>query len=144
MKETIAKRNKKPFLLMLAISLFALALCVVNLLTQYNLKVLYIVGICLFGLASIVWLIFIISNRGVIERQDNLIVVRIGLFKKATLKLRQITDVTLATNPQNASETLTDAITIKYVVKKKHGQIDCGGLLDAPAVVETLKAMIGK
>ena len=142
MKETIAKRNKTNFLIMLGISVLAILICVVNLLTQPNLKVVYIVGICVFGVASVVWLIFIIDPRPVIQRRDAQLVVRLGLFKNAGINIKDIMEVCLTPDQKNKGKVLGDCVTIKYMVKRKPGQIDCGGIIDAPAVVEKIKGLM--
>lgn len=144
MKEVIAKRSKTNYLIMLAISVFAVLISVMNLLTQYNLKVLYIIGICVFGLSTIVWLLFIILPSTAITKVDNQLVMRVGLFKKAGINISQIVDVGLTPDPKNPKQVLGDSVTIKYVIKKKHGQIDCGSLIDAPAVVEKIKGLMGR
>ena len=144
MKEVIAKRSKTNFWIMLGIAVLAVALCVVNMLTQPNMKVLYIVGICIFGAATVICVVLLILPSTAIELHEKQLVVRIGLFKKAGIKLSQITDVCMTTNEKNPKEVLGDAVTIKYVIKKKHGQIVCGGIIDAPAVVEKIKALIGR
>ena len=144
MKEIIAKRSKSNYLIMLAISVFAVLICVINLLTQYNMKTLYIIGICVFGLSTIVWLLFVILPGTAITKVDNQLVMHVGLFKKAGIKISQIVDVALTPDPKNPNQQLGDSITIKYVIKKKHGQIDCGNLIDASAVVEKIKGLLGR
>ena len=142
MKEIIAKRSKTNFWIMLGITVFAVAICIVNMLTQPNMKVFYIIGICVFGVATVACLVLLILPSSAITLVEKQLVLRIGLFKKVGIKLHQITDVCLTSNPKNPQEVLGDTVTIKYVIKKKHGQIVCGGIIDAPAVVEKIKGLI--
>lgn len=142
MKEIIAKRSKSNFWIMLGICLLAVAICVVGLLTQQNLQVVYIIGLCVFGAAAIACLVMIILPSSAIELREKQLVVRIGLFKKVGVKLTQITDVCLMPDTQNPKEVLGDALIIRYVARKKHGQIDCAGIINAPEAVEKIKGLM--
>ena len=144
MREVIAKESKKYYWFMLIVGIVFVVLCCLYTYTMPDMRTFYIVFACCWSVLNVLTLVRICNKRPAIERIDNQLLVKKNMFKTAVINIADIIDVTPTKDLFRPSKTEKNAITIFTVINGVDKKIDCYGVIDAPAVIDKLKALIGK
>lgn len=112
MREIIAKKNKIPYIYLLAMAAFSIPIQAMLLFSRVSLlRYFGIFGITMFSLMALLFLIPILDMRPAIERVDDTLVI-IPLRKRVELKISDISSVKIEELPNQGKK--KDAKNKKY------------------------------
>ena len=138
MKEVISKRNKKPYILALLLSVFSILMSFAYL---NSVRVLGWIFVIVLSISAIVWSIFLIDPRGVIEREGDTLIIRRGMWK-TVVKIADVLDVDRVPHLSKAGEFQDNCISIRATVDGKETRMICSDVIDEVAVIAKIRAMI--
>ncbi|MBR1955336.1 MAG: hypothetical protein IKC58_02490 [Clostridia bacterium] len=144
MKEVIAKESKKYYWFMLIVGLVLVVSCCIYTYTMPDMRTIWIVFACCWSALNILTLVRICDKRPIIERIDKHLMVRKNLFKTTVIDIGNIKDVTPMKKLLRPTKIEKYGISILANINGVDKKIDCYGVIDAPAVIDKLKALIGK
>lgn len=140
MKEIISKRNKKPYIFVLILTVITIALFSVYSKIP-SMRTICTVFLCALVLALAEWIFFLADPRGVIERHGDKLLIRRGLFK-TVVNISDIKEVFLTPNQVKKGGFQRNSVTVKALVGNKEKSLVCGDVIDAKGVVEKINALL--
>ena len=145
MREVIAKRDQRTINLILVV-------CTIGLINGFfwnieDLEWMKIVLIIanIIGIVFGLYMKFYLPSNSIVRENDTLILSPMAPnMDKVAIKIADIKDVVLMPHPEKDGEFFKGAITIIAIIDGEEQKHDCFELINAPKVIEKLKALIGK
>lgn len=141
MKETISKRCKKQYAIMLAIAVITFF----TTLSFIKIPVIQLVAIPMLVvdvLGALVWSVILIDQRGVIEKSGYEVTLRQGI-QKTVVKTTEIINAYQTPHQTKKGEVQKNCVSVEVMTNGKRRTIICADVLDVANAVRRLNEIKG-
>ena len=140
MKEVIAKRNKKSYVLFLVISIISI-ISGVFYMRLPDFKYVGIGCICVFSLIFLMAIVLLCSPNSVISREEDKLIIQIK-FKKTIINVSDLQSVEITANPTKPDQIFRNSLTLIAIVDGVEKKFECFPIENTTEALTTLNKLI--